>query len=192
MSKEGHVADKAQLRRDLRARRRALNDQQRRDQESVIVEQVRPLLRGRLGYIASYVAMADECSVAAVHDWLWQQGRVVVLPRIIGPMKDGHMTWHAVGGPEGMLVNSLGIGEPDPKAWPLVEPTAIMTVLTPGVAFTRAGQRLGQGGGFYDRFFAQVDLSPDLMSIGVAYRQQVLAELPVELHDHRMDVVISA
>ncbi len=63
--------------------------------------------------------------------------------------------------------------DPDP-AWPAV-------VIVPGLAFTVAGDRLGQGGGWYDRFLARV--RPECVTIGVGFEPQVVAWLPVEPHD---------
>lgn len=62
-------------------------------------------------------------------------------------------------------------------------------VIVPGLAFTRAGDRLGQGGGWYDRFLAQV--GADCTTIGVGFAEQILDELPVGDHDVRLDIVIT-
>ena len=62
-----------------------------------------------------------------------------------------------------------------------IDPAAIDIVIVPGLAFTRDGRRLGQGGGFYDRFLAQ--LPADCTTIGVGFAEQLLDDLPVEPHD---------
>lgn len=71
--------------------------------------------------------------------------------------------------------------EVDPE-WPDV-------VVVPGVAFTSAGDRLGQGGGWYDRYLARV--RPECVTIGVAFAEQIVDALPVEPHDIRLDHVIT-
>lgn len=70
---------------------------------------------------------------------------------------------------------------PDPT-WPDV-------VIVPGVAFTRAGDRLGQGGGWYDRFLEGI--RPECLTVGVAFAEQIIDAFPVEPHDVRVDVVIT-
>ena len=80
----------------------------------------------------------------------------------------------------GRLV-SVPEAEVDPS-WPDV-------VVVPGLAFTAAGDRLGQGGGWYDRFLSQV--RPDCTTIGVCFAEQVVESLPVEGHDVVMDHVVS-
>ena len=62
-------------------------------------------------------------------------------------------------------------------------------VVVPVVGFDRAGNRLGLGGGFYDRFLAG---QPQAQTIGVAYAWALVEEgIPVEPHDIRLDFVIS-
>ncbi len=70
---------------------------------------------------------------------------------------------------------------PDPS-WPDV-------VIVPGLAFTPHGDRLGQGGGWYDRFLAGA--RPDCRTIGVGFVEQIVDTLPVEDHDVRLDHVVT-
>ena len=69
-----------------------------------------------------------------------------------------------------------------PASWPDV-------IVVPGLAFTAAGQRLGQGGGWYDRYLAGI--RDDCLTIGVCFREQLLAEVPTEAHDVVLDVVVT-
>ena len=62
-------------------------------------------------------------------------------------------------------------------------------VIVPGLAFTAVGDRLGQGGGWYDRFLSEV--RADCTSIGVCFAEQVLDAIPVLAHDVVMDHVVT-
>ena len=62
-------------------------------------------------------------------------------------------------------------------------------MIVPGLAFTSAGDRLGQGGGWYDRFLA--DVRPECRTIGVGFVEQIVDALPVEDHDIRLDHVVT-
>ena len=62
-------------------------------------------------------------------------------------------------------------------------------VIVPGVAFTAEGDRLGQGGGWYDRFLTEI--RPDCPAIGVGFAPQIVDSLPVEPHDVRLDLVVT-
>ena len=62
-------------------------------------------------------------------------------------------------------------------------------VLVPGVAFSRAGHRLGRGGGFYDRLL--VGRAKGAMKLGICFALQLLDSIPTEEHDAVLDAVIT-
>lgn len=72
-------------------------------------------------------------------------------------------------------------------AWP--DPSWPDVVIVPGLAFTPHGDRLGQGGGWYDRFLAGV--RPGCRTIGVGFGEQIVDTLPVEDHDVTLDHVVT-
>jgi 5-formyltetrahydrofolate cyclo-ligase len=76
-----------------------------------------------------------------------------------------------------------------PEDEPPPDPHTIDVVIVPGTAFTPSGDRLGQGGGWYDRFLRTV--RPDCVTIGVAFAPQLVDELPVEPHDIRVAIVVT-
>jgi 5-formyltetrahydrofolate cyclo-ligase len=76
-----------------------------------------------------------------------------------------------------------------PEDDPPPDPLTIDVVIVPGTAFTEGGDRLGQGGGWYDRFLRTV--RSDCVMIGVAFAAQIVRELPVEPHDVRVDHVVT-
>ena len=71
----------------------------------------------------------------------------------------------------------------------LVPPAEIDAILVPGLAFTKQGHRLGRGGGFYDRYLAQ--LPATTLKIGVCFAVQLVEALPSEPHDQRMNAVVT-
>jgi len=82
---------------------------------------------------------------------------------------------------------SLGLTVVVPEEEP--DPATIDLVVVPGVAFTAAGHRLGQGGGWYDRFLT--GLRPGVARIGVCFAECLVDELPTEAHDVVMDLVLT-
>ncbi|WP_164995896.1 5-formyltetrahydrofolate cyclo-ligase [Miniphocaeibacter massiliensis] len=80
---------------------------------------------------------------------------------------------------------------PEPKNFlrKSVDNNIIDLVITPGVAFTKNKYRMGYGGGFYDRFFASLKKSP--LKIALAYDFQIVDELPIEVYDIPVDIVIT-
>ncbi|MCX5877428.1 MAG: 5-formyltetrahydrofolate cyclo-ligase [Deltaproteobacteria bacterium] len=81
-----------------------------------------------------------------------------------------------------------GILEPA-EALPLVDPASIEVVVVPGSVFDTHGGRLGYGGGFYDRFLQSA--APQALRIGLAFDLQVVAAVPLESHDQRLDYLIT-
>jgi len=71
----------------------------------------------------------------------------------------------------------------------LVPPAEIDLILIPGLAFTRDGQRLGRGGGHYDRYLAS--LPARAMKLGVCFQCQLVESLPVEAHDQRLHAIVT-
>jgi len=69
------------------------------------------------------------------------------------------------------------------------DPSSVDVVVVPGLAFTASGDRLGQGGGWYDRFLS--GLRADVQPIGVCFDVQIVDALPVEPHDVRMRLVVT-
>ncbi|NND76099.1 MAG: hypothetical protein HKN44_13935 [Ilumatobacter sp.] len=70
-----------------------------------------------------------------------------------------------------------------------VDPTWPDVVIVPGLAFAPSGARIGQGGGWFDRFLAQTRI--DCTSIGVCFRPQLVDTVPTEAHDIAVDVVVT-
>ena len=79
---------------------------------------------------------------------------------------------------------AFGVREPRSKIEDAVAPETLDLILVPGVAFTRDGERLGRGGGFYDRLLAS--LPAQTCTVGVCFDAQLLPELPIEMHDQRV------
>jgi 5-formyltetrahydrofolate cyclo-ligase len=80
-----------------------------------------------------------------------------------------------------------GIGEPLPSA-PVLEPDVL---LVPLLAFDSRGNRLGYGGGFYDRTIAQLRALKPVVTIGLAFDEQRVDSVPHTAHDQRLDWVLT-
>ena len=76
-----------------------------------------------------------------------------------------------------------------PSAGRPIPVESIDVVIIPGLAFDTEGWRLGRGGGYYDRFLERVSRQTRL--VGIAFDQQVVEVVPHELHDVRMQVIVT-
>jgi 5-formyltetrahydrofolate cyclo-ligase len=87
------------------------------------------------------------------------------------------------------LGKRLVVPAASPDATPPDDPASIDVAIVPGLAFTPAGERLGQGGGWYDRVLAKT--RNDCVVIGVCFAAQIVDDLPVDAHDRGVDIVIT-
>ena len=109
----------------------------------------------------------------------WTPSTVMVFDSVPGePRLEIFREWLSERGIE------IAVPEDDP------EPCNVDMVVVPGVAFTADGHRLGQGGGWYDRFLA--DVGDETVTIGVCFAEQVVSAVPQEPHDISVHRVISA
>jgi len=91
------------------------------------------------------------------------------------------------------LQNEEKFGIAEPTSTPLLPLDEPFIVITPGIAFTTDGIRLGRGGGYYDRFFYHCkQLNCNIYKIGIAYKCQKRQMLPNETFDVKMDCVYFA
>lgn len=110
-----------------------------------------------------------------------------VFPRCL---KEHRMEFRAVTAPENdMVAGAMGILAPLPERCPAVEAQEIDLLIAPGVAFTPAGERLGYGGGFYDRF---IPLCTRARVLACAFDEQMLDTLPTEPHDLPLPLILRA
>ena len=168
------LAEKTALRRDLRARRKALPQDQRAAEAAATCRTLTPLLDGATA-LASYLALPEELDLAELHRRSWSQGRPVWLPRVVGQ----DLTWHPVTDPAHCPPGAYGIREPDPTRVPAAPLPPEALLLVPGVGFDSQGGRLGMGKGFYDRLLAP----RRAWAIGVGFACQEVPRIPREGHD---------
>jgi len=171
---------KSQLRRHYRTMRESLSPQQvsensvglcRRLADWDMLRQARTVL--------SYIAFRNELDLAGLYDLV--PGVRWAVPRVA----EARLVCHPYD-PARLIRHRFGMLEPDPTL-PVITPSGIDLVLVPGVAFDRRGGRLGFGGGFYDRFLP----TTPALRVGVAYERCLAEALPVDMHDQRVDWVVT-
>jgi 5-formyltetrahydrofolate cyclo-ligase len=88
-----------------------------------------------------------------------------------------------------MRLEPDAFGIPAPPA--LAQPVEPDLVVAPLLAFDRAGRRLGQGAGHYDRTLASLRARKPVFVLGLAFAGQEIDELPEEAHDQRLDAILT-
>lgn len=128
------------------------------------------------GTVLSYLAMHDELDLAGVHELARCRIAVTRTPA------RGPLTLHLLES-DVLEMHPLGFRQPrsDAPEFPLDE---IDVVLVPGLAFDRAGNRLGRGRGVYDELLSR--LPPGVVRVGIIVDDLLVDELPTEAHDQRV------
>lgn len=129
--------------------------------------------------IALFASIGQEIDTAPVHRALYEEGKLLVYPRVHGR----EMVFAPGMKASDFTIGTMGIREP------VTEPTdAIDCILVPGLAFSESGYRLGYGGGYYDRYLAA---HPDALRIGYGFSEQWNIDVPVSEWDVPLDAFVS-
>jgi 5-formyltetrahydrofolate cyclo-ligase len=183
----GVKEQKAALRSGLLAARAELTAEQRTAAARAIRDALleRPEVQ-MAGTIAAYYSVGAEPDTRGLLFALWKRGSYVLLP-LLRP--DGDLDWASYEGPESLVPGPRGLLEPgEPPRGPGAVARADV-VLAPALAVDRAGNRLGRGGGSYDRALARV--GPLVPLIALVYDAELLDRVPAEPHDVKVRAAVS-
>lgn len=179
---------KSELRQTLRAARRA--------HVAALPDSIRGLLfhrppaplLARIGdeaVIGLYHAAAYEAPAGGYARFFHEAGHTIALPRFAA--RGAAMTFARHTDPHAesdLEVGPFGMLQPAAEAEPLVPDV----LFVPLVGFTPGLDRLGQGGGHYDRWLAE---HPPALAVGLAWDAQACEALPTEPHDKPLDAVVT-
>ncbi|MCW8957233.1 MAG: 5-formyltetrahydrofolate cyclo-ligase [Gammaproteobacteria bacterium] len=183
--------DRNQLRSSIRQQRRQLSPSQQHHHSHSLAEQLckHPLFR-RSRRIACYLAEDGEIDPHIIINKAWQSGKQVFLP-VLPPM--GQSLFFAPYHPDSELIaNRFNILEPAVAHNQWIRARQLSLILLPLVAFDPMGNRLGMGGGYYDRSLQFTRHrkqwhSPHL--IGLAHELQKVKQLPCESWDVPLNLI---
>jgi 5-formyltetrahydrofolate cyclo-ligase len=183
----GLKEEKAALRTQLLAARGELTGEQRTTAGRAIRDALleRPEVQ-MAGTIAAYYSVGAEPDTHGLVYALWKRGSYVLLP-LLRP--DGDLDWASYEGPDSLVPGPRGLLEPGetPRG-----PGAVAradAVLVPALAVDQAGNRLGRGGGSYDRALARV--GPMVPLIALIYDAELVDRVPAEPHDVKVRAAVS-
>ena len=134
---------------------------------------------------ALYLALPDEVALDAVAQRWTAAGVTLALPAVMAknqPLQFRRYRWG-----DALQTGVWGIQEPLPQQ-PVVEPDLL---LVPLLAFDRVGNRLGYGGGYYDRTLERLRSLKPIQAVGIGLAALQQPALPVALHDQKLDSVIT-
>lgn len=175
------------LRSELRERRRAVPAPARIAAAQALAAQLLALpFAPRTGFVAGYWASDGEIALHA-----WQLGLPAGVRYCLPVLaEDGRLLFAPWRAGEGLATNRFGIPEPDTARAQWLEPDAMAMVVAPLVGFDRARNRLGMGGGWYDRSFAfrKTSLAPPWL-VGAGFALQAVPRIETAAWDVRLDAI---
>lgn len=178
MSAETISAQKQLVRTFMRHQLRQLSSAERNSQSNKIIQKIEQCEEFRAAHsVLCYWPIAEEVNLIPLIE-KYALEKNILLPVVSGTELELRCYENA------SLMQSGAFGIPEPTG--NIYRGEIDLVLVPGVAFDDSGCRLGRGKGYYDRFLKQ----RKLYTIGIAYKMQVLSQIPMDEWDVCMDMMI--
>lgn len=179
--------DKVQLRQQIQSRLLEMSD-------DICVQKSKKAFKNLISLpqfqeasvIMMYLTMPNELDTSDAIFYAWQQKKTVVVPKISWQQR--HMMAVEINSLEKGFSTEVG-GLRNPIKGQPVPFEDIDLVVTPGLGFDRRGNRLGRGGAYYDRFFANKKLIA--CKCGFAFSEQVVESVPVQQHDVAVDFLVT-
>jgi 5-formyltetrahydrofolate cyclo-ligase len=185
-SPEAAAPGKAELRRRALAARAAMPEQEREAAGRRIRDHVLGMAEiATAGTVAAYYSAGTEPDSRRLVYALWKRGTYVILPVL---RTDGDLDWASYEGPESMAPGPRGLLQPTEPLRGTGVVARADAVLVPALAVDRAGNRLGRGGGSYDRVLVRVGAQVPLMAL--IYDTELAVSLPVASHDRPVRAVV--
>lgn len=176
---------KRALRTKLVALRARLSPQERAERSRRVAERLEAVAAFRAADVVGlYAPLPSEVDAMEIARRALARGAAVVFPRAVPGERRLAFARCALAA---LVPGPFGAAEP-PASAPEEDPGKIACVVVPGIAFSEDGHRLGRGGGHYDATLAAM---PGAARVGVAFDLQLVATLPLELHDAALDAVVS-
>ncbi len=181
------LMDKAELRRELRNRLLAMPPEQRKDKSKracrnlISTEQYQ-----NASIIMLFLSLPHEVDTSDAILHAWQLGKTIAVPKISWQQR--HMIPVQISSLETDFATTAG-GLRNPVAGVPIPFGQIDLVVAPALGFDRRGNRLGRGGSFYDRFFANKEVIAS--RCGLAFAEQIVESIPMTASDEPVDFVVT-
>lgn len=177
--------EKQEVRKRILALRKQLSEEERREKSGRIQERIlcRENYR-KAKRIFVYVSMGAEVETQALIEQAWNDGKMIAVPKTAAERK---MYFLPIQSFAELQKNSFGVSEPTGGEEKALIPQKGDLFLVPVVGFDRNKNRMGYGGGYYDRYFAK---HRGIYKIGLAFAVQ-MQEFPTEETDIPLDEIIT-
>lgn len=179
---------KKEMRKNILQLRQAMNENEVALKSEIICRHIVRLdLYKEAKTIMAYLPFRNEVDCSYLFSQIWKEGKRLVVP--VCESKTISLIPSLLNRMEDTQPGTWGILEPKPECLYPLDAGEIDLVIVPGVAFDPQGNRLGYGGGYYDRFLPR--LTSGTPKIAVAFQLQIINSLTPDKFDQPMDMVIT-
>lgn len=131
------------------------------------------------------LSIFPEVDTYGVIEKAWEYGKRVAVPKCL-PEKKG-LKFFLITDFNQVQKGYYGLYEPVEEKGKEVKKEQIQFLVVPGVVFSKKGNRIGFGGGYYDRFLQGYDG----VTLSMAFEEQIVGDVPVEDHDKRVGMIVT-
>tara|TARA_B100000902_G_C27130411_1_gene823305 strand:+ start:465 stop:1004 length:540 start_codon:yes stop_codon:yes gene_type:complete len=148
-----------------------------------IVSKILKLNKKNNGVIGAYYPYNYEIDIIEILEKLEKKKYKIALPKI---KKNNQMDFYSWSFKEPLYINKYGIPEPvsKKKNYPNI-------LFVPLVAFDNQNNRIGYGGGFYDRYINKINKKKNILTIGFAHSFQKVKKIKTNKYDIKLDLIIT-
>lgn len=176
---------KSEIRKTTIQKRLMLSEEAVCEKSNLITQKVLELQEYHLAdTVFCYVDFRNEVQTRAIIEASWMRGKRVAVPKVEGDV----MKFYQVRDWSDLKAGYMGILEPSEACEEVRVEQGNCLMIMPGVAFDERRNRIGYGGGYYDKYLAQ---TTGIYKVAIAFEEQVYPELPCEEHDLRPDIIVT-
>ena len=182
---EKSMETKKQIRTEILKRRSALSKDEVADKSRAICRKIVSCEQFvQAESILLYLDFNHEVETGLIWEKAQKMRKHVAAPRLIG----SQMVFARIQSEKDLIPGKWGIPEPKKNCPVIREHDSRTVVIMPGVAFDCSRNRIGYGGGYYDRYFAGYD---SVYKIAAAYDLQIVEQVPAEPFDLKPDCIVT-
>ena len=177
------LKDKENLRSALKKKRDSLSEEIRDKKSKKIADFLYEIHEfKRTNTIFCYISYKSEVETLTLINYILKSDVELFVPKIVN---SSEMFAVRLDNLANLKLDEMGILTPKSNE---ILSKEVDIAITPGVGFTKKGERLGYGRGYYDRWFAKNEVKT---KIGIAFEDQIVMNLPLEKTDINMDIIIT-
>ncbi|KAG8229409.1 hypothetical protein J437_LFUL000930 [Ladona fulva] len=187
---------KTALRLEIKKKIQLMNSDQKVNQSKLVTEKViNSQYFKESNRISIYISRSDEVQTFDLLRKIFDLGKLCFVPRY--STESNHMDMvrlYSIEEVNNFSKTKWNITQPDEED---ERENALSTggldlIFVPGMAFSKAGKRLGRGKGFYDKFLKECIASQRVpaTTVGLAFDEQIFQDIPTDLHDFKLDIIV--